>query len=106
MKASPYVPPAPGEAVLALPNGLLALDGGGLVERIEKTVSLDATHVFTVALPGSEGLTLRVDPATGLLRGSFQHPLDGETALRGIVDQLEQTARGYFPGGALSIDPP
>jgi hypothetical protein len=106
MKGSPYAPPAPGEAVLALPSGLLTLDGGGLVESIAKTVSLDATHVFTVAPPGSEGLNLRVDPATGLLRGSFQHPLDGETALRGIVDQLEQTARGYFPGGALSIDPP
>jgi hypothetical protein len=52
--------------------------------------------------------TLSIDPATGLMSGSFLHPNGATIELLGIVDQLDRSGAGYFlgpqTGGALSLE--
>jgi hypothetical protein len=107
MLASPYTPPAAGTPVLNLPVGRLILDGGELAAPIGKTISLGNDNVFLINDGAGEEITLSIDPATGLMDGSFLHPTGGSTKLRGIVDQLDNSAAGYFlgpqTGGSLVV---
>jgi hypothetical protein len=109
MAAAAYTPPPAGTAAIDLQAGKLVLEGGGLEVRIEKTVSLGDDNVFAINGDTGESILLQVDPATGVLDGSFVFPGGAATKLRGIVDQLGGTAAGYFSGpqigGSLEIEP-
>ena len=108
MNASPYIPPSAGEPAIDFPGGTLTLAAGDLPAQLNKMVSLNTTNVFVVSPDLGEQLTLRIDPATGLMSGSFLHANGAMIELLGIVDQLDRSGAGYFlgpqTGGALSLE--
>jgi hypothetical protein len=108
MTASPYTPPPAGERALDFPSGTLTLTAGDLPAQVNKMASLNTTNVFGVSPDLGEQLTLKIEPETGLMSGSFLHPNGATTELLGIVDQLERSGAGYFlgpqTGGALSLE--
>jgi hypothetical protein len=87
-----------GEAVLNLAGGTLTLANGGLPAVVQKSVTLGRDGGFTVDPEGTEAIHLRVDAATGLISGDFIHPDGGVTPIRGVVNQSEDAADGYFLG--------
>jgi len=85
----------------------VTLSGDGLAEPITADVLLNEDGSFTV-LSNTNNIQLGVTDATGLLTGSFTHPVSQVTTpLHGAVLQSSNTAAGYFPGsprnGALLI---
>jgi hypothetical protein len=86
------------------------LSGGDLpahLDPIEKNSILSILNVL-VLNPGLDQLKLRIDSATGLVHGSFRHPLDGEwRSIKGAILHKQSRALGFFRGivrtGALEL---
>ncbi len=71
---------------------------------IEKLLYLSAPHRMMVLEPGSDRLKLKLDPATGRLRGTFYDVMTKKVySLEGVVFQDENTAIGLslYPGAVL-----
>ena len=95
---SSFVGPIPshGRQQLNFRNAVVVFEGGDLPSAI---TNAEVGTVFS----GTNRLKLKWDSISGLVRGSFTHPLTGKnTTLRGVVLQNQGTARGYFLGTTQS----
>jgi cyclophilin family peptidyl-prolyl cis-trans isomerase len=106
LSGSPYTPPSQAR-LFDWTNGVITLTGGDLSNPITANALLNEDGSFTV-LSGTNNIQLSVSDATGLLTGSFTHPVSNATTpLKGAVLQSSNNAAGYFPGtprdGALLI---
>ncbi|MCU1295660.1 MAG: hypothetical protein JWP08_4510, partial [Bryobacterales bacterium] len=67
----------------------------------------DAASRFVFDSPGSENIQLAIDPATGIVSGTFIHPVQGLTKIRGIAEQRINRVYGFFSGkggtGSLTV---
>lgn len=78
-------------------NGTITLSGGGLSAPISSDVVLNDDGSFTVA-SNTNNIQLSVAGATGLVTGSFTHPVSNViTPLQGAVLQSSNSAAGFFP---------
>ena len=101
LSGSRYMAPtsgAPDARVLNWTNGVAVLKGGNLVTALTNRVVLTTSNTFLV-VTGTEELELGIDPPTGLVQGSFLHPVTQlPVRLRGAVIQSRNRIGGYFPG--------
>jgi hypothetical protein len=90
--------------LLDLANLEVTLSGGYLATNVlSNSVSPSANNKFTVNGEGIPGLTLSLNPATGVIRGGFTDPAATEPArIKGVVFQEQTNAGGFFLGGANS----
>jgi hypothetical protein len=95
---SRYTVPASGTSVLDIISGTVTLSGGNLTEPFTNEVTLGSNNVVSV-LTGTNGLKLTITLPTGLVNGNFVHP-DSKTttAIKGVVLQERNNARGFFLG--------
>ncbi|MES2572690.1 MAG: hypothetical protein V4710_21885, partial [Verrucomicrobiota bacterium] len=98
VNALPYEAPASGEPALFFTRALLELKDGGLVLPVEKFGTLNGENRFIFETPQPEAVQLAIDPATGIVSGTFVHPLHGLTKLRGIARQNLNRIDGFFVG--------
>ena len=62
-----------------------------------KALNVQPNNRVQVITPADDKLRLTLVPATGLVSGSFIHPVSGKKiAIKGIVDQTSQLGFGYF----------
>jgi hypothetical protein len=101
-----YEAPVSGRSALDFIRARLDLVEGGLESPIEKFGTLGADNRFVLEAPGAENVQLSIDPATGLVSGTFVHPRYGVTKLRGIAKQHLNQIFGFFTGkgGSGSIE--
>lgn len=104
-----YVSPAHGGPSVA-GTKQLTLGGGNLSSNIVKTVVVDASGGATVSNPGSDNLTLAIQPDTGQFNGSFLHAATGKTAkFNGLLLQSDNSGAGFSLGttqsGFVVIEP-
>ena len=100
ISAPQYIAPKVGERVIQLDTGWISLEAGGLTESLIKNTALGADNSFTFTPPGADAVALTVNPANGVVRGSFIHPNTQELmTLRGVVDQRYNTVNGFFLNG-------
>src|SRR4030095_14737381 len=66
--------------IFRLGESKASLSGGDLPADLNpgEKRSIFALYNLLVLNPGYDQLKLKVDPATGLIQGSFRHPMDGE----------------------------
>ncbi len=104
-----YVSPKNGGPSIAA-SEQLTLGGGNLQSNLVKSVVIAASGSVTVSPVGSDKLTLKINPTTGQLSGSFLNPAVGKTTkLTGLLVQTTNSAAGFFPGtnqtGFVTIEP-
>jgi hypothetical protein len=98
-------------ALLGFPNLEVTLSGGGLPDVLTNSVSPSANGRFTINGGGISGLTLSLNPATGVIRGGFAGPAaTRSTPIKGVIFQEQTNAGGFFPGatnsGTFLLTPP
>jgi hypothetical protein len=91
-------------------NGQLVLSAGNLNTPLDHDLIIAPGNQVTILGGANDGLTLAIQPATGLFSGQFLDPLNGETrTIHGILIQPFKTGGGYFLGdsvpGAIGIGP-
>ncbi|HEV7403400.1 MAG TPA: hypothetical protein VGO11_10750, partial [Chthoniobacteraceae bacterium] len=114
---SSFKTPAPGVRVLpgfdvTAGAGTATLTGGDLpaaTPTITRGVTLETTNRITVT-GSTESLTLSVNLRTGLVTGSFKHPVTNRLVpFTGAALPKSSEIYGYFPGvdknGALFVEP-
>ena len=83
-------------------NGAVTLGGGQLTTPISKTVTFSAGNRITVTDPGADRLVLSIDPLSGLLSGSFRHPVSRQVVpISGVLLQRQEEAIGLFRGTTI-----
>jgi len=83
--------------LLGLTNLEVTLSGGDLANALTNSVSPSANGKFTADAGGISGLTLSLNPATGVIRGSFTDPVTTESdRIKGVVFQEQTNAGGFF----------
>jgi hypothetical protein len=96
----------PHEQGMQVPTLTLALGGGGLDSPISATVALSPSNSFTVSGDNPEKLKLTLNPASGLLRGSFIHPaIHRPVIFNGILYHYPfapTPGAGFFLGPVIS----
>jgi len=111
--AARYRPPGRGTNAVNWTEGVTLIDGGNLTSTISNQVSV-ALNKFTVTGGSSNQLTLKLATGTGLLDGSFLHPVTGrKTKFKGAILQLSSPEKtvggGWFLGtsesGFISLTP-
>ena len=98
--------------LLALTNGVVTLEGGGLAEPVTNSITLSRTGLITDtnAADRASRLSLTIK-AGGLLSGSFANPTNSKLAisLHGVLLQNQTNAAGYFTNanqsGMFSLEP-
>lgn len=104
---SKYTPPARGASAIpsfgtAENNALLTLQEGSLLNDISRTLTYSAANRITVTNPGSERLGLQIDPSTGLLTGTFFHPVSfRKTDILGVIFAKQNIIVGRFQGSSV-----
>jgi hypothetical protein len=107
-----YTKPVANERVIPLANvggnGSLYLTDGGLLENLERLVTVSAANKALVPLQDAEQSTLVLTPAKGLLTGTFIHPgTQAKLTFKGAVLQSQELMAGYFlagpQGGGMSF---
>ena len=88
----------------------VTLGGGNLVSNLTQTVNVDALGNVTVPMPNTESLTMKVAPATGVLSGSFVHPVTlRKVKFGGQLLPSEMIGAGFFLGtdqaGFVTVEP-
>jgi hypothetical protein len=94
-----YTAPAHGSAALPFSNGMVQLSGGGIATPITDAVSLTPTGQIAVSAANPNAVKLSVAAATGMLGGSFVHPVTGKTVTFGGVlyqNPSNPCGAGYF----------
>lgn len=95
-----YRPPAKRHRALDLfnvsPNAVITLDGA------PQDATLNTLNAIIVSPPNTDRLTLMLDPATGLLTGSFREGASRRILL-GVLQQEANAGGGYFFSGAESL---
>ncbi len=83
-----------GQRWLNFSNAVLVLEGGNLTDSMTNVVS---GHNSTVS--SNTVAALKWNTISGLVRGSFTHPVTGkDTLLQGVLVQNQNRACGYFLG--------
>jgi hypothetical protein len=104
-----YLPPARGDQNGNAQACTLDVSGGHLPAALQQELSLDPNGRITLLQTTISGLKVRLLTSTGMLSGSFQHPLGGIRNFRGAVIQSESGAWGFFTGpeeaGAVVLAP-
>ena len=68
-------------------------------DPIVKELAFPQRNVIAVLNPSAERLRVTVSPGSGLVRGSFIHPADGqERRIFGVLFQKRRSGGGFFPG--------
>jgi hypothetical protein len=103
--------PANNTLLLDSPNLEIILSGGNLAETLSNGVSLAPSGKFTAEGSEIPGLILNLNPASGVIRGSFDDPAaSGATPIKGVVFQDQTNAGGFFRGttnsGSFLLTPP
>jgi hypothetical protein len=108
LAASKFVPPAADTTPLTIAaavnattaNIVITATGGGLTADGQNDASLSANGKVTLVgspVNGLPSLTAALNAKTGLLTGSFKHPVSGKpVTLNGAVYQKTKVASGYF----------
>ncbi len=89
-------------------NGSMILSGGNLTDSISNSVTVNPT---SVAVSGTNHVTLTLNRTSGLVSGSFIHPdLHRTITLTGVVLQQQNIGSGFFLGtnqsGSFSVQSP
>ena len=100
---------APAAGTSALPNfgnspdnGRLTLQEGSLLNDISRTLTYSAANRISISNPGSERVSLTVDPKTGFVSGSFIHPVSFvKTDLSGVIFKKQDIIVGRFQGSSV-----
>ena len=106
-----YIPPTQSNSHHAAPQveQVLTLLGGDLSTAADQKVALDVAGRFSWTEATIPGLKLRMQASTGILSGSFVHPLGGVRVFRGAMIQADGSAWGFFAGpsevGAVTLQP-
>jgi cyclophilin family peptidyl-prolyl cis-trans isomerase len=97
LDGSLYTPPSQAR-LFDWTNGVLTLSGDGLMTPITSDVILHEDGSFQL-LSNTNNIEVFVTDGTGLINGSFTHPISGlTTPLQGAVLQSSNKAAGFFPG--------
>ncbi len=89
--------------LLGLPGLQVILSGGNLTDALSNSVKASGSGKFTANGAEIPGLTLSLNPATGVIKGSFADPAaTGATPIKGVVFQQQTNAAGFFLGPANS----
>ena len=103
-----YEAPAAGTSALpgfgtAANNGRLTLQEGSLLNDITRTLTYSAANRITITNPGTERTNLTVAPGTGVVSGTFNHPVSGvKTSLSGVIFKKKEIIVGRFQGTSVS----
>ena len=103
-----YGPPAPGTRALGgftdvANNGRATLQEGSMLADIVRTFTYDPKNRVTISNPGVDGLEITIDETTGLISGSFIHPVSGQpTPIEGVLFLKQQIGVGRFQGSSVS----
>jgi hypothetical protein len=98
LAVSPYTPPSLAR-LFNWTNGVVRLAGDGLPTPLSADLALNEDGSFTIP-SNTNNIQLVVTDATGLLTGSFTHPVSlALTPLQGAVLQSSNIAAGYFGSG-------
>ena len=105
-----YVAPTVFNSPSAIPDRQITLGGGNLASNIVKSVYVYDTGNVAVLSANSENLSIRLNPATGQLSGSFTHPqLNKKIRFQGLALEFDGTWAGYFLGtdssGYVIVEP-
>jgi len=110
MTGAIYVSPTAGGPSIA-GSGTLTLGGGNLSGNIVKSVVIDAQGKVTVSPSGPDKLTMKIQPTTGQLSGSFVNPAIGNKSIKfnGLLLQSDKSSAGFFLGtsqsGFVTLEP-
>ena len=101
---SRYLPPAPGTRVLNLVNSpVILFDNGDLSPGFSQSFELDTRNHFALRAPNAAKVNLNLNPASGVLNGTFVNPTTHRpTEFRGVVLQKQNYGGGFFPGSGIS----
>ncbi|HEX4083441.1 MAG TPA: hypothetical protein VHY22_00915 [Chthoniobacteraceae bacterium] len=99
----PYVPLEPALQFGASGNiGQITLTGGNLNSPIREAFSISPANVVSILGAGGYGMSLSIQPASGLFSGKFIDPLTGQgRAIHGVLLQSSGAAAGYFLGDSI-----
>lgn len=92
-------------------NALLTFIGGGLAAPgLNRALAISEKSKVLVVTPGGDKLTVSIGTTSGLLKGSFVHPLSGKPVrFQGVIFQKQRFGSGYFLGpaaaGAVTLVP-
>ena len=90
-------------ALLDLANLEVILSGGNLTEALSNSVNASGNGKFTIGSGEIPGLTLSLNPATGVIKGSFaDSAATGSAPIKGVVFQEQTNAGGFFLSGTNS----
>jgi hypothetical protein len=97
--------------VLPPTNFNLTISGGGFTNPVSETVSLRSMGQFTAQGGAVSKLSLALNPATGLVTGSFVMPDGRNTAvIKGVALEGQTNAAGFFltpqAGGSFELVAP
>ena len=100
---SRYTIPAKGVQVLNLPattgNAQVELGVGNLAATLDKTITLSPTNLVTVVTLGSDKLTMKIAPSTGMFTGGFTDSTSLKTRkFSGVLMQKQVLGGGLFLG--------
>ncbi|MGP8200891.1 MAG: protease pro-enzyme activation domain-containing protein [Limisphaerales bacterium] len=87
-------------ALLDSTNLEVIVSGGGLSDVVSDSVHGSGSGKFTSVAGDISGLTLSLNPGTGVIKGSFGDPAaaKGVAPIKGVVFQAQTNAAGFFIG--------
>ncbi len=89
-----YIAPALGRSVITAGSHFADLVDGGLISNLHISATLSANNVFTCS---GSGLTLKVNVQSGLVTGSFIHPVSKlATPIKAVMMQKTSDCAGFF----------
>ncbi len=106
---SRHLAPAKGVRVLNTPSVRMILSEGNLLAPFTNNFVMTTNSALTVVLPEINELDPSITLKTGLIRGTFTHPNNGNVITRffGVTLQDYNYGRGYFvgptKGGAVTL---
>jgi hypothetical protein len=99
-----YTAPKAGERAVAITDGVVELSGGSLSVPIAEQVTLSTANKVTVLGLNEKKVVLTISAATGVLTGSFVHPVTGKPVnFSGSLYQSPAAPQGagYFRGPVI-----
>jgi hypothetical protein len=98
--ASPFHTPLAGMPLLFFADGTLVISDGNLTGSKAWLASVASNNSVKVAYFGADKVTLTLNAKTGLLKGTFLHPNNGNlvTTFFGAIMQEQKYAAGEFAG--------
>lgn len=101
-----YVAPRSGRVIPlanAVANAAFFASDGGLVDPIDRLLTVNSKNVVAVPFATPEKLAMAITPTTGLFRGTFVHPITRKvTKFGGAIVQKQEIGAGTFLSEANS----